>query len=393
MEQGKNYFVCRNDSSIIAFQLGTELEEYSFNIASSHTDSPVFKLKEKAELEVNGKYVKLNTEGYGGMICSTWLDRPLSIAGRVMVRQEDGGIATTLVDFDRDMVLIPNAAIHMNRQVNEGYNFNKQVDMLPLFAGQEKGSLMALVAKELGVEESQILGSDLYLYNRDRPSVWGCNGEFMSSGRLDDQECAFASLQGFLGAVNPKSVNVLACFDNEEVGSGTKQGAASTFLQDVLRRINLSLGKGEEDYLRAIASSFMLSADNAHAVHPNHPEYTDANNCTYMNEGVVVKSHAGQKYTSDGMSIAVVKELAARAEVPLQYFANRSDKVGGSTLGNIAMAQVSMKAVDIGLPQLAMHSCYETAGVKDAWYMVKLMRELFTTHFQETAPGGLKMVK
>ena len=393
LEQGKNYFVCRNDSSIIAFQLGTELEEYSFNIASSHTDSPVFKLKEKAELEVNGKYVKLNTEGYGGMICSTWLDRPLSIAGRVMVRQEDGGIATTLVDFDRDMVLIPNAAIHMNRQVNEGYNFNKQVDMLPLFAGQEKGSLMALVAKELGVEESQILGSDLYLYNRDRPSVWGCNGEFMSSGRLDDQECAFASLQGFLGAVNPKSVNVLACFDNEEVGSGTKQGAASTFLYDVLRRINLSLGKGEEDYLRAIASSFMLSADNAHAVHPNHPEYTDANNCTYMNEGVVVKSHAGQKYTSDGMSIAVVKELAARAEVPLQYFANRSDKVGGSTLGNIAMAQVSMKAVDIGLPQLAMHSCYETAGVKDAWYMVKLMRELFTTHFQETAPGGLKMVK
>ena len=265
--------------------------------------------------------------------------------------------------------------------------------MLPLFAGQDKGSLMALVAKELGVEEGQILGSDLYLYNRDRPSVWGCNGEFMSSGRLDDQECAFASLQGFLGAVNPKSVNVLACFDNEEVGSGTKQGAASTFLQDVLRRINLSLGKGEEDYLRAVASSFMLSADNAHAVHPNHPEYTDANNCTYMNEGVVVKSHAGQKYTSDGMSVAVVKELAARAEVPLQYFANRSDKVGGSTLGNIAMAQVSMKAVDIGLPQLAMHSCYETAGVKDVWYMVKLMRELFTTHFQETAPGGLKMVK
>ena len=309
------------------------------------------------------------------------------------MRQENGAIATVLVDLDRDLVLIPNVAIHMNRSANDGYAFNKQVDMLPLFAGQEKGSLMALVAEELGVEESRILGSDLYLYNRDRPAVWGCGGEFVSSGRLDDQQCVFASLRGFLEAVNPKSVNVLACFDNEEVGSGTKQGADSTFLYDVLRRINLALGKGEEDYLRALASSFMLSADNAHAVHPNHPEHTDADNCTYMNEGVVVKSHAGQKYTSDGMSIAAVKELAARAQTPLQFFANRSDKLGGSTLGNIAMSHVSVKCVDIGLPQLAMHSCYETAGVKDTWYMIQLMKEFYSSRFVETAAGELRIEK
>ncbi len=393
LEKGKNYYVCRNDSSIIAFQVGAELEDYSFNIAASHTDSPVFKVKEKAEIEVNGRYTKLNTEGYGGMICSTWLDRPLSIAGRVLVRREDGAIASVLLDFDRDLALIPNAAIHMNRQINDGFAFNKQVDMLPVLAGKEKGSLTALIAKELGVAEDRILCSDLYLYNRDRASVWGCNEEFVSSGRLDDQECVFTSLQGFLGAVNPRSINVLACFDNEEVGSGTKQGADSTFLSDVLRRISFALGGGEEDYLRALASSFMLSADNAHAVHPNHPEYTDVGNCTYMNEGVVVKFHAGQKYTSDGMSVAAVKELASRAQVPLQFFANRSDKLGGSTLGNIAASHVSIKSVDIGLPQLAMHSCYETAGVQDVWYMVQLMREFFSSRFQETAAGELRITK
>ena len=393
LEKGQGYYVCRNGSSVIAFRVGTELEGCSFNIAASHSDSPVFKVKEKAEIQVNGKYTKLNTEGYGGMICSTWLDRPLSIAGRVLVRESDGTITSTLLDFNRDLVLIPNVAIHMNREVNDGFKFNKQVDLLPLFAGEGGGTLMELAAKELGVEESQILGSDLYLYNRSRPAVWGRNEEFVSSGRLDDQQCAFAALKGFLEAQNSRSINVMACFDNEEVGSGTKQGAASTFLYDVLKRINFALGKNEEDYLRSLASSFMLSADNAHAVHPNHPEHTDAGNCTYMNEGVVVKSHAGQKYTSDGMSIAVVRELAARAEVPLQYFANRSDKNGGSTLGNISMSQVSMKCVDIGLPQLAMHSCYETAGVKDTWYMVRLMTEFFSSHFEETGSGQLRITK
>ncbi len=391
LEPGRAYCVCRNGSSIIAFRLGTELEQYSFQIAAAHTDSPLFKLKENAELETTAKYTRLNTESYGGMICSTWLDRPLSVAGRVLLSQEDGTVKTALVNLDRDLLLIPSVAIHMNRAVNDGYAFNKQVDLLPLFAGKEHGTIRKLIAEELGVSEDCILGSDLYVYNRDRPTVWGCNNEFVSSGRLDDQQCAFSILKGFLSGGHPQTVSVLACFDNEEVGSGTKQGAASTFLEDVLRRINLALGKSEEAYLQALASSFMLSADNAHAVHPNHPEHTDPNNCTYINEGVAVKSHAGQKYTSDGLSIAVLRTLAARANVPLQYFSNRSDKKGGSTLGNIAMTHVSIKCVDIGLPQLAMHSCYETAGVWDTWYMVKLMEEFYQSKFQETENGCFRI--
>ena len=237
------------------------------------------------------------------------------------------------------------------------------------------------------------LGSDLFLCIREKAAVWGCNEEFISSGRLDDQQCVFGILKGFLNAHCARSINVAAFFDNEEVGSGTKQGAASTFLYDVLHRIAQNVCPGDEDFHRAVASSFMFSADNAHAVHPNHPEYTDVNNCTYMNEGVVVKVHAGQKYTSDGMSMAVAKELAARAGVPLQYFANRSDKVGGSTLGNLAMAQVSMNCVDIGLPQLAMHSCYETAGARDIVSLIRLMEEFYASHFEETASGTLAIRK
>ena len=388
---GEGYFVCRNGSSVIAFRLGTDLKDYSFNVAAAHTDSPCFKIKENAELHMGQKYTRLNTEGYGGMICSTWLDRPLSVAGRVLV-QEGQAVTSRLVALDRDLLLIPSVAIHMNREVNDKASYNKQVDMLPLLGSDLKdGALLDIVAQELGVKREQILGSDLYLYIREKGTVWGAQEEYLSSGRLDDQECAFGILKGFLKGRSEKSVNVAACFDNEEVGSGTKQGAASTFLYDVLRRITLSLGGGEEDFARAVASSFLFSADNAHAVHPNHPEHTDANNCCHMNEGVVVKSHAGQKYTSDGLSIAAAKLLAEKAGVPLQYFANRSDKVGGSTLGNLAMAQVSMNAVDIGLPQLAMHSCYETAGVKDVKYLTDLMTAFYSVHFQETGYGVLEV--
>ena len=362
LEPGKGYFVCRNGSSIIAFRMGEHLENYSFNVAAAHTDSPSFRVKENAEIHMGQKYTKLNTEGYGGMICSTWMDRPLSVAGRVLVKEGDA-IVSRLVALDRDLLLIPSVAIHMNREVNDKAAFNKQIDMLPLLGGAaEEGVLKKLIAKELDVAEEQILGSDLFLYIREKASVWGCNEEFISSGRLDDQQCVFGILKGFLSGHNADSVDVAAFFDNEEVGSGTKQGAAS---------------------------SFMFSADNAHAVHPNHPEHTDVNNCTYMNEGVVVKVHAGQKYTSDGMSMAVAKELAARAGVPLQYFANRSDKAGGSTLGNLAMAQVSMNCVDIGLPQLAMHSCYETAGAEDIVSLIRLMQEFYSSHFEETGFGTL----
>ncbi len=280
VKAGGKYFVIRNNSSIIALNIGTKLDNYSFNVAASHSDAPTFKVKENAEIEVKGKYTKLNTEGYGGMLCATWFDRPLSIAGRALVKEGDAYV-TKLVDIDKDLVMIPNVAIHMNRQVNDGYAYNKQVDMLPLFGGSdcEKGDFNKLIAENLNVDQKDIYGSDLYLYNRMAPSIWGANEEFISSPKLDDLQCAFTSLEGFLKGSNEQSINVFACFDNEEVGSGTKQGAASTFLADVLKRVNAGLGKKDEDYYRALAASFMLSADNAHAVHPNHPEKTDVNNC------------------------------------------------------------------------------------------------------------------
>lgn len=384
VEPGGKYYVTRNDSSVIAFCIGTEISDYSFHIAASHSDFPTFKVKENAELEVKKKYMQLNTEGYGGMICATWFDRPLSVAGRVIVK-ENGHLTARLVNIDRDLVMIPSMAIHMNRAVNDGYAYNKQVDMLPLFGGGEskKGDFRKLIAEAAGVSEESVYGSDLYLYNREEPSVWGAQEEFISAQHLDDLQCAYAALKGFLEGRHEKNVNVYACFDNEEVGSGTKQGAGSTFLYDTLRRIHMGLGKSEEDYYKAVAGSFMLSADNAHAVHPNHPEKTDAENCVYMNEGIVVKSHAGQKYTSDAVSIALFRDICERADVPVQFFANRSDEAGGSTLGNISSAKVSLNAVDIGLPQLAMHSAYETAGVKDTCYMIKAMKQFFSTHFCE----------
>lgn len=379
---GGKYYVTRNDSSIIAFKVGNNLDHYCFQIASSHSDSPTFKIKDNAEITVNKKYTKLNTEGYGGMICSSWFDRPLSLAGRVVLK-EDHSYVTKLVKIDRDLLMIPNVAIHMNRSVNDGFAYNKQVDLLPLISGNacEKGMLRKLIAEELSVSSESIYGMDLFLYNRTAPCVWGAEKEFISCPQLDDLECVYTSLRGFLQGGNDKSVQVFACFDNEEVGSSTKQGAGSTFLRDVLSRINGALGKDEEDYLCALASSFMLSCDNAHAVHPNHPEKTDADNCVYMNEGIVIKSHAGQKYTTDGLSEAVFKGICEAIGVPVQYFANRSDMQSGSTLGNIAMSQVSVRCLDIGLSQLAMHSCYETAGARDVDYMIRAVAGFYNTEF------------
>ena len=406
LKAGGTYAVTRNGSSVIAFRLGEDLAPVTsddpghpvhpgerkgfalpaFHIMASHSDSPMFRIKEQAELSaVADHYRKLNTEGYGGMICSTWLDRPLSIAGRVIVRNGQQ-LQARLLKVDRDLVLIPNLAIHFNRKVNDGFAFNKQIDLLPLLGGADTpgGSLKKLIASELEVEEESILGSDLYLYNRVKGSIWGAAGEFVSSGRLDDLQCTFAGLKAFLAAASAPGTNVsvLAVFDNEEVGSHTKQGAASTFLPDILERICISLGMDREDYRRAIASSLMISADNAHAVHPNHPEKSDENNRVYMNEGVVVKSHAGQKYTSDGLSMAWLRALAEQSHVPLQYFANRSDEAGGSTLGNIAMSQVSVSAVDVGLAQLAMHSAYETAGVKDTKYLADVAAEFYRSQIR-----------
>ena len=366
LEPGKDYFVCRNGSSIIAFRMGDQLENYSFNVAAAHTDSPCFRIKENAEIHMGQNYTKLNTEGYGGMICATWMDRPLSVAGRVLV-QENGAIVSRLVALDRDLLMIPSVAIHMNREVNDKASFNKQVDMLPVLGGAcEEGALKKLIAEELQVSEEQILGSDLFLYVREKATVWGCNEEFISCGRLDDQQCVYGILKGLLTAKNARSIGVAAFFDNEEVGSGTKQGAASTFLYDVLHRIAQSLGGNDEDFHRAVASSFMVSADNAHAQHPNHPELADSGNAPRMGGGIVIKFNANLRYCTDGLSAAIMRTVCRKAGVASQDYYNRPDIPGGSTLGCISIGQVSVPTVDIGLAQLAMHSCYETAAVSDA---------------------------
>ena len=266
----------------------------------------------------------------------------------------------------------------MNREVNDGYKYNAQVDMLPLYGDiSSKDTFMRTIAENAGVKEEDILGHDIFLYNRVKGSIWGANEEFVSSSRLDDLQCAFSSLQGFLKGDKKEYVAVHCVLDNEEVGSGTKQGAASTFLYDTLVRVNECLGLSYEEYLRGLAKSFMLSADNAHAVHPNHKEVADPVNRPYMNQGIVIKHSANQKYCTDGVSAAIFKDLCREAGVPFQTFTNRSDILGGSTLGNISNTKVALNAVDIGLPQLAMHSPYETAGVKDTCYLIQAAEKFF----------------
>lgn len=386
IEKGKKYYVTRNLSSIIAFKI-PENDLKNFHIVASHSDSPTFKIKENAEIEVNNKYVKLNTEKYGGMICSTWFDRPLSIAGRILVK-EGNVVKTHLVNIDKDLVIIPNLAIHMNRSVNDGYKYNAQIDMLPLYGDNtSKGSLMKTVAQSVGVEEDSILGTDLFLYNRMRGTKIGANSEYISSPRLDDLECAYASLSAFLSETNSNSASVYCVFDNEEVGSGTKQGADSTLLYDVLRRINMCLGNSEEDYYKLIASSFMISADNAHALHPNYSDKSDPTNKVYMNDGIVIKYNANQKYTTDAVSASIFKSICDSVNVPYQTFTNRSDILGGSTLGNISNAHVSLNTIDIGLAQLAMHSTYETAGAKDVTYLIDAIKAFYNTSIEQVEDG------
>ena len=386
IEKGKKYYVTRNLSSIIAFKI-PENDFKNFHIVASHSDSPTFKIKENAEIEVNNKYVKLNTEKYGGMICSTWFDRPLSIAGRILVK-EGKLVKTHLVNIDKDLVIIPNLAIHMNRAVNDGYKYNAQIDMLPLYGDNtSKGSLMKTVAQSVGVEEDSILGTDLFLYNRMRGTKIGANSEYISSPRLDDLECAYASLSAFLSETNSNSASVYCVFDNEEVGSGTKQGADSTLLYDVLRRINMCLGNSEEDYYKLIASSFMISADNAHALHPNYSDKSDPTNKVYINDGIVIKYNANQKYTTDAVSASIFKSICDSVNVPYQTFTNRSDILGGSTLGNISNAHVSLNTIDIGLAQLAMHSTYETAGAKDVTYLIEALKAFYNTSIEQVEDG------
>ena len=380
LEPGHGYFVTRNMSSVIAFDI-PKGEADSYRVIAAHSDSPTFKIKENAELSVRGKYTKLNVERYGGMLFSTWFDHPLSVAGRVVVRTEKG-MEARLIDIDRDLMVIPNVAIHMNREINDGFKYNAQTDLMPLFGdGEAGGRFASLVAKEAGVPEEDVLGCDLFLYPRIKGRVIGSENEYILSPRLDDLECAYSGLAAFLAAKKPaKGVNMLCVFDNEEVGSGTKQGADSTFLYDVMQRIAAALGQSPEEAYRAAAASFMLSADNAHAVHPNHPEKTDEENCVFMNEGIVIKFNANQRYTTDAVSAALFHRLLKEADIPCQHFANRSDVAGGGTLGNISGSHVSINTLDIGLAQLAMHSCCEMAGAKDADHMVNGMKAFYNMH-------------
>ena len=373
---GGKYLVTRNNSALIAFCI-PEKESRVFHIMASHSDSPSFKIKENPEIKVDNSYVKLNVEKYGGMLMAPWFDRPLSVAGRVIIRR-NGGLKEKLINIKRDLVMIPNLAIHMNREANNGVSYNPQKDLQPLFAvGNTDRTLLEIIAEQTGVKKEDIISHDLFLYNRMPGTIWGADKEFVSSARLDDLQCAFASMEGLLRAQNHESIAVHCVMDNEEVGSGTKQGAASTFLKDTLLRINMGLGRTYEEYLMTLAGSFMVSADNAHALHPNYTDKTDPTNHPVLNKGIVIKFNANQKYCTDAVSAAIFKELCTKAGVPYQTFVNRSDIAGGSTLGNISNTQVPMNTVDIGLPQLAMHSPYETAGVKDTEYLVRATEELF----------------
>ena len=386
LSEGGRYFVTRNDSSVAAFAIpaGQMPEEgqnslagvKGFHITAAHSDSPAFKIKENPEM-AGEQYVRLNTEKYGGMIMSTWLDRALSVAGRVIFLQ-DQKLTSRLVNMDRDMLVIPNLAIHMGRDMNKGVEYNAQTDMLPLYgeAGGEAG-FMELIAKEAGVKPEEILAHDLFLYVREKGKQIGGNKEFVLSPRLDDLQCAFASATAMANSSPRDYINVCVIFDNEEVGSGTRQGADSTFLTDVLARIQEAFGKPASWLRQKIADSLLISADNAHAVHPNHPEKADPVNKPVLNGGIVIKYHGAQRYATDAITAAQVKELCREADVPVQVYSNRSDIAGGVTLGNISVAHVSVPTADIGLPQLAMHSALETAGSRDTAYAVRMFQTFF----------------
>ena len=366
LSEGGKYYVIRGGSSIVAFRnMGG-----GFMIAASHSDSPCFRIKGDA---VSAGCLKLETERYGGMINYTWLDRPLTVSGRVTVRT-DSGVAAMLADIGDRKLVIPSLAIHLNRGVNDGASFNPATELLPLAAiGTERGVIRKMIAESLGVSAEDIISDELYLTAADEPTLCGLGGELILSPRLDDLACAYASLKGFLSADDSTATPVLAVFDNEEVGSQTKQGAASTLLYDTLYRIS---GDSTE-YLKRVASSFLVSADNAHAMHPNRPEMSDRNNAPVLGGGIVLKHNANQRYITDGVSEAVFTAICTDAGVKLQSYYNRADLPGGSTLGSIANTQVSLPGVDIGLPQLAMHSACECCAAADVESMITALRAFF----------------
>ncbi len=385
LEKGGKYFTTKNDSAIFAFAIGSEpLSENGFKIIAAHSDSPCFRIKPNSKIKSENGIIKLNTEVYGGPILYTWFDRPLSISGRVILRGNSNlSPITKIIRIERPILLIPHLAIHFNRAVNEGNPLSKQKDMLPILGifnnlMENDNILLNIVSKELGVEINDILDFDLLLHDTQKSNLVGVHEEFISSGRLDDLSMVHATLVAMIEGTDNKSTRIMAIFDNEETGSGTKQGAASPVLKNILERINLALDGTMEDFYRAIAKSFMISADNAHAFHPNYAEKYDPTNHPAIGAGPVIKINANCKYMSDAHSAAIFRSLCESAGSPYQYFVNHSDVAGGSTLGNILTSQIDIEGVDVGNALWAMHSVRETASVTDHCNMIKVMKYFFS---------------
>lgn len=389
LEKGGCYYVVRNDSSVLAFRIPEcRLHEIQgYHVYAAHSDSPAFKIKENPEIQKEGIYVSINTERYGQMILSTWLDRPLTIAGRVCV-DEEGGFVSYPVKLKDNLCMIPSLAIHMNREVNNGVAFSAQNDMLPLLTMTQQQSsqnqlkdMLAEVltqANDRSYCAADILSYDLFVENCEKAVLAGAQDEFIMTPRYDDLACAFAGLKGIVSGKSAQYIDIFVVFDNEEVGSRTRQGAGSTFFRDTLENIADGLGISAEVHRTWKAGSFLVSADNGHACHPNQGGKADPTNRPYLNKGIVLKHHGGQQYATDAYSAAYVRKLCRRHDIPLQTYANHSDIPGGATLGNLLMAQVSMAAADIGMPQLAMHSAYETGGAKDIEYMIRFAELFFS---------------
>lgn len=384
LQKGGKYFVIRNDSAIIAFNVGSGIiAKKGFKIIGAHTDSPGFRIKPNPEFVSEKNYLKLNTEVYGGPILNTWLDRPLSLAGRVTIKGKNILFPeAALINIKRPIMIIPNLAIHMNRSINKGIELNRQIDVIPLLAMvnnilERDNILVNTIAKEFNISCEEILDFDLFLYEYNKGNIIGLNNEFISSSRIDDLEMVHAGISALSNSNITDATNVLACFDNEEVGSATIQGADSEFLAGTLERIVISFGGDREDYFRSLHKSFMISADSAHAVHPNRGEKSDPTNRPIINNGPVIKISANQKYTSDSNTVSVYEAICKKAKVPVQKFVNRSDEPGGSTIGPISSTHVGIRAVDIGTPILAMHSIRELCGVDDHFYVEKSFREFY----------------
>ena len=395
LKKGGKYYVIKNDSAIIAFEIGIgEIEQDGFRLIGAHTDSPGFRIKPNPEMLVEGQYLKLNTEVYGGPILSTWFDRPLGVAGRVTLK---GGNSfkpkVKLIDVNKPVLIIPNLAIHMNRNINEGYSYNKQKDTLPLFTianddysesanivvdkFEQDGYLLKLIAGTLKVDYKDILDFDLFLYEYTEGMLIGAHDEFISVGRLDDLWMVFAGLKALINSSEIKATKVLVALDNEEIGSLTAQGANSSILENILERITLGLKKEREDFKRALSNSIMISADLAHALHPNYTEKCDPTSKPMLGKGPVLKIAAGGSYSTDSYASAVFKSICEKAEVPCQVFVNRSDLRGGTTIGPITASKLNIPVIDMGAPVLGMHSIRELASVRDNEYTIKAFTEFF----------------